>query len=110
MAEELSASDERADGVTTWMTFIGGGEPRYILNFAVEQPNPAYAFLLINTILLPDAVLEMIPRVEAFCREKLPGHGGDRAAVRHGSPPSRNRSRCGCRGSDPTASSRSSTR
>ena len=39
-----AVGDDDPEGVTTWMAFVGGGEPRYILNFAIEQPNPAYAF------------------------------------------------------------------
>ena len=69
--DELQATDERAEGVTTWLAFVGGGEPRYILNFAVEQPNPAYAFLLVNTTSYP-VVGEMISRVERFCRDRFP--------------------------------------
>jgi multidrug efflux pump subunit AcrB len=53
------------------MAFVGGGEPRYILNFAIEQPNPAYAFLLVNTSSYP-VVAETIARVEQFCRDRFP--------------------------------------
>jgi len=69
--DDLRVNAERAEGVTTWMSFIGGGEPRYILNFRVEQPNPAYAFMLINTSSYP-VVRELIERVEDFCRERFP--------------------------------------
>jgi multidrug efflux pump subunit AcrB len=65
---ELRVDNETSEGVTTWMSFIGGGEPRYILNFAVEQPNPAYAFMLINTSSYP-VVRELIEHVEEFCRD-----------------------------------------
>jgi multidrug efflux pump subunit AcrB len=68
---ELRVDNETSEGVTTWMSFIGGGEPRYILNFAVEQPNPAYAFMLINTSSYP-VVRELIEHVEEFCRERFP--------------------------------------
>jgi multidrug efflux pump subunit AcrB len=71
VGSELGVGGDRAEGVTTWMSFIGGGEPRYILNFAVEQPNPAYAFLLINTSSYA-VVPEMIERVEEFCRRHFP--------------------------------------
>jgi multidrug efflux pump subunit AcrB len=71
LSDELSVTQVRAEGVTTWMSFIGGGEPRYILNYAVKQPNPAYAFLLINASSY-SSVLDLIPRVEAFCRETFP--------------------------------------
>jgi multidrug efflux pump subunit AcrB len=69
--DELQAGEERTEGVTAWMSFIGGGEPRYILNFRVEQPNPAYAFLLVNTTSYP-VVREMIARVEEYCHDHFP--------------------------------------
>jgi multidrug efflux pump subunit AcrB len=69
--DELQAGFERDEGVTTWLAFTGGGEPRYILNFASEQPNPAYAFLLVNTTSYP-VVPEMIERVERYCRDHFP--------------------------------------
>ena len=71
LLDELQAGGERAEGVTNWLAFIGGGEPRYILNFASEQRNPAYAFLLVNTTTYP-VVAEMIDRVERFCRDRFP--------------------------------------
>jgi multidrug efflux pump subunit AcrB len=69
--DELKAGEERTEGVTNWMSFIGGGEPRYILNFRVEQPDPAYAFLLVNTTSYP-VVREMITRVEEYCHDHFP--------------------------------------
>jgi multidrug efflux pump len=71
LQSELRVEEDRPEGVTTWLSFIGGGEPRYILNIAVEQPNPAYAFLLINTSSFP-VVREAIEKVETFCRERFP--------------------------------------
>jgi multidrug efflux pump subunit AcrB len=68
---ELQVGENRPEGVTTWIAYVGGGEPRYILNYAVEQRNPAYAFLLVNTSSYP-VVPEMIARVEEFCRERFP--------------------------------------
>ena len=71
LAEELAVSEDRADGVTNWITFVGGGEPRYILNANVEQANPAYVFLLANTTSW-EIVDDMVARVQRFCFESFP--------------------------------------
>ena len=57
VAEELAAGSVGVDD-----NHVGGGEPRYILNFAVKEPNPAYAFLLVN-VTSNRAVPPMIERI-----------------------------------------------
>ncbi|HXI04573.1 MAG TPA: efflux RND transporter permease subunit [Candidatus Saccharimonadales bacterium] len=71
LADELRASDGREEGVTNWAVFVGGGEPRYILNAKVEQNNPAYAFFLVNTTSW-EIVPEMIRRAEDYCASNFP--------------------------------------
>jgi len=71
LAEELAVGPERPEGVTNWATFIGGGEPRYILNANVEQANPAYALLLVNTT-SAEQVGAAMDRLDGFCRERFP--------------------------------------
>lgn len=70
LADQRPSKDDEP-GVTSWASFVGGGEPRYILNADVEQPNPSYAFLLVNTSSYP-SVDDMIRRVQAFCAERFP--------------------------------------
>jgi multidrug efflux pump subunit AcrB len=71
LADELAVSGARREGVTSWVSFIGGGEPRYILNANVEQPNPAYALLIVNTT-SPDMVRPTIDRLYAYCEASHP--------------------------------------
>jgi multidrug efflux pump subunit AcrB len=71
LADELQVSDERPEGVTSWITFVGGGEPRYILNANVEQRNPAYAFFLVNTSSW-SVVAPTMERIRDYCEENFP--------------------------------------
>jgi multidrug efflux pump subunit AcrB len=68
---ELRVSDERGAGVTSWGTWTGEGSPKFELAYNPEPPNPNYAFLLVNTT-SRETLLEMIPRLEEFCREAFP--------------------------------------
>lgn len=77
IASELDSllRDERARGgdagVRSWVSFVGGGEPRYILNANVEQRNSAYSFFLVNTGAWTE-VAPIMDRVRAFCRDRFP--------------------------------------
>ncbi len=71
IAEELVAGADRPEGVTNWASFIGQGAPRYVLPYAPEQPNPSYAYLLVNTTSRP-VVDEIMPRVERFGADHFP--------------------------------------
>ncbi len=74
MERELVAGPgdpEREEGITTWAAYIGGGEPRYILNAHVEQTNPSYAFMLVNTTSF-DAVQPAIEKLQQYCQRTFP--------------------------------------
>jgi multidrug efflux pump subunit AcrB len=60
-----------SEGITEWASFIGGGEPRFILTFNPEQAKPSYAFMLLNTTSF-QAVAPSIRRLEEFCHERFP--------------------------------------
>lgn len=71
IGDQLTAGAGRDEGVTNWASFIGQGAPRYVLPYAPEQPNPAYAYLLVNTTSRP-VVDEIMPRVERFGLDNFP--------------------------------------
>ncbi len=71
IAEELVVGADRPEGVTTWASFIGRGAPRYVLPYGPEQPNPSYAYLLVNTT-SRRLVDEIMPRVERFGADHFP--------------------------------------
>ena len=59
-------------GVTTWLAFVGGGEPRYILNFAIRAAQPGLRVPAGQHHRRYPVVDEMIGRVERFCRDRFP--------------------------------------
>jgi multidrug efflux pump len=62
---------ERAEGITEWASFIGGGEPKFILTFNPEQAKPSYAFMIIKTTSY-EVVAGMIEQLEEFCWNRFP--------------------------------------
>jgi len=71
IAEELTATSDRLEGITNWATFIGGGAPRFTLNYSPGPSNPEYAVILANTT--SRAVIdELVPKIEGFCLERFP--------------------------------------
>ena len=37
------------EGVRDWAAFMGGGEPRFVLNYGPRQSSPGYTLMLVNT-------------------------------------------------------------
>ena len=72
VAEELSVSGDRAQGVINWASFVGEGAPRYVLTYSPEPPKPAYAFVLMN-VTSRDYVDVLIPQLERFTAMNIPG-------------------------------------
>ena len=68
---ELMIADDRAEGVTSWSSYIGQGAPRFVLSYNPEQPSPEYSFMILNTT-SPDEIPGAIEKIEAFCLERFP--------------------------------------
>jgi len=69
--EKLTANDSRPEGVANWTSYIGEGSPRFNLGATPQPPSSEYSILLVNTT--SRAVIgELIPKLEAFCRERFP--------------------------------------
>ncbi|MCZ6779006.1 MAG: efflux RND transporter permease subunit [Acidobacteria bacterium] len=69
--DDLLVSEDRPEGISSWVSFIGGGEPRYILTFSPDEPKPSFAYLLMNTSSYP-IVATMIKKIEEFCQQHFP--------------------------------------
>lgn len=61
----LRASDEN-DGVTNWVTYIGDGGPKFVLPYAPEPPNIAYAMMVINGTSLEYNLDVLMPEIERY--------------------------------------------
>ncbi len=71
IGRELRVSDERAEGVVNWGTWIGEGAPQVRARLQPRAPQPQLR-LPPGPRHLPGALLDQIPRLEAFCRDTFP--------------------------------------
>lgn len=71
IADSLTVSGNRNEGVTNWATFIGEGAPRYVLTYSRELARPEYSFMMVNLSSL-NLVPSVIERLEAFALDNLP--------------------------------------
>ncbi len=65
-------SAARPEGVTNWVTFVGDGGPRFYVSHIPEPYSPDYAFSIINATSRAVVTDDIIPRIEAFARERFP--------------------------------------
>ena len=68
----MRVTEERADGVKTWVSFIGKGGPRFYLGYNAEAADPSYAFMIVQ-VSRYQAMDDVMARLRAFCRENLAG-------------------------------------
>ena len=62
----------RTEGVTNWVTFVGNGGPRFYLSYVPEPESADYAFSILNATSRAAITGDLIPRIEAFCRDRFP--------------------------------------
>ena len=76
LASDLGAQSfpapARAEGITNWATFVGNGGPRFHVSFVPEPESPDYAFSILNATSRAAITDHLIPRLEAFCRDRFP--------------------------------------
>ncbi len=72
VAGALRADGAGAPGVSNWITFVGSGGPRFHVGHRPELSSGEYAFAILNATSRPAITEVLIPRLEAFCRERFP--------------------------------------
>ncbi|MEO1273412.1 MAG: efflux RND transporter permease subunit, partial [Myxococcota bacterium] len=70
--DEMTVTDKRTRGVTTWGSFIGQGAPKFNLSYTSEPPTPSYAILLVNISHAED-LAPLMRKLEVFCLANIPG-------------------------------------
>ncbi|UYM16092.1 efflux RND transporter permease subunit [Endozoicomonas euniceicola] len=71
IAEELTVSGERHEGVTSWVSHIGSGGSRFVLQHSPEPARSNYALMVLNTS--SDWVIdEMMQKLDAFGFDQFP--------------------------------------
>ncbi len=61
----------RAEGVTNWTSFVGGGEPRFVLNYNPRQQSPGYTLFLVS-VDDEQKIDRLGVAIEAFATEHFP--------------------------------------
>ena len=72
LAADAGTAAGRAEGVTNWVTFVGNGGPRFHVGQAQESSSAEYAFAILNATSGTAITDDLIPRLQAFCRERFP--------------------------------------
>ena len=70
--DRAPAAAGRTEGVTNWVTFVGNGGPRFHVAQAQEPSSAEYAFAILNATSRAAITEDLIPRIQAFCRERFP--------------------------------------
>ncbi len=69
--DELLVGPDRPEGVTSWVSYIGEGGPRFVGAFDPEPPSPNYAFALVNTTSYKP-IDDYMARIDSFAFERYP--------------------------------------
>ena len=71
ISDNLKINANRQEGITSWVSHIGSGGPRFILQHGPEPASPNYALMVLNTT--SDVVIdEMMTRLNGYAFEHLP--------------------------------------
>ncbi len=81
-----AAAGPRAEGVTNWVTFVGTGGPRFHVAHAPESSSAGHAFSILNATSRAAITTDLVPRLEAFCRERFPDLRATLRPLQIGSP------------------------
>lgn len=68
---DAEADDEPVEGVTSWVSFLGNGGPKFKLSYNPGLASPEYAILFLNATSRAHVDV-MIPRLEAFAADHFP--------------------------------------
>ena len=71
VSKELTIKPGRSDGITNWVSHIGAGGPRFLLQHSPKSASPNYALMVFNTS--SEAVIdEIMPQLDRFALEHFP--------------------------------------
>ena len=68
---ELSVSLGRTEGITNWVSHIGMGGPRFVLQHSPKSASPNYAMMVFNTNSV-GVIDDIIPELDRFAFEHFP--------------------------------------
>lgn len=71
ITQELKVNSERNEGVTSWISHIGTGGPRFVLQHSPEPASPNYAMMVINTT-SSEVIGDMMHKLDSYAFENFP--------------------------------------
>lgn len=71
VATEFAVGESRADGVSTWTSYVGSSPPRFTLATGQAPPSPEYNFMLFNVTSL-DLMADLMARLEDYASDRYP--------------------------------------
>ncbi|ELU05977.1 hypothetical protein CAPTEDRAFT_213939, partial [Capitella teleta] len=71
ITKELKISSDRPEGVTSWISHIGTGGPRFVLQHSPEPASPNYAMMVINTS-SSEVIGDMMHKLDSYAFEHFP--------------------------------------
>lgn len=71
ITKELKVNEKRNEGVTSWISHIGTGGPRFVLQHSPEPASPNYAMMVINTT-SSEVIDGMIHKLDSYAFEHFP--------------------------------------
>lgn len=71
LSTDLQTNDERSSGVSSWVSYIGAGGPRFVLPHTPEPASPNYALFVVNVSDL-GAIDRSMRLLEAYAFEQYP--------------------------------------
>ncbi len=71
IGRELTVDEERAQGITGWSSFIGGGPPSWSLGAGAKGGSPEYAFMVFHTT-THEILEDLMGKLERFCNARYP--------------------------------------
>jgi len=69
--QTLKVSDDNAEGIRSWITYIGSGGARYLLTHSPKPASPGYGLIIINTT-GPQVNGELMAKVENYINQHHP--------------------------------------
>lgn len=85
LQQKLQINNERKEGVTNWITYIGNGGPRFLLTHNPKPTSSNYALMVINTTSYA-LVDETMTKVEQYAFENFPDLLVKVRKIENGSP------------------------
>ncbi len=85
IAGELAVNDQRNNGVTSWVTYVGSGGPRFLLTHNPKPISSNYSLMIIN-VTSHKIIEKLMSKIETFAFNEFPDLLIKLRKIENGSP------------------------